>query len=160
MNKRTLSVDRQQDDSADDAEAEWLPLVDCADVEITSESAAHPIENAFESHSQLGWRADAPGEQTIRLKFNQPRAVRRVRVVIEERERARTQQFTLRVAARPGGPWREVARQQFNFSPAGATREQEDYRIDWPAISALELTIVPDISGGDARASLRQLRVA
>jgi hypothetical protein len=156
MKKRTIRTDRRNDGS----DVNWLPLADLVDVEISSESTTHPIEGALGSPSESGWRADGPGEQTIRLNFEQPRAIRQVRVVVEEPERTRTQQFTLRVAIAPEGPWREVARQQFNFSPSGATREQEDYRIDLPAVAALELRIVPDISGGDARASLRELRVA
>jgi hypothetical protein len=81
-------------------------------------------------------------------------------VAIEERERERTQQFVLRAAATLEGPWHEIARQQFNFSPSGAVREQEDYHVNLPRVAVLELTIVPDISGGDARASLQQLRIA
>ena len=51
-------------------------------------------------------------------------------------------------------------RQQYNFSPPGAAREVEDYNIDLDGVTALELRIVPDISGGSARASLAQLRVS
>jgi hypothetical protein len=51
-------------------------------------------------------------------------------------------------------------RQQFNFSPPEAAREVEDYDIDLDGVTALELKIVPDISGGSARASLAKLRVA
>jgi hypothetical protein len=51
-------------------------------------------------------------------------------------------------------------RQQYNFSPPGAAREVEDYDVDLDAVTVLELRIVPDISGGSARASLAQLRVA
>jgi len=40
------------------------------------------------------------------------------------------------------------------------TREFEDYAVDLAGVRALELRIVPDISGGDARASLAQLRLA
>src|SRR4030043_352705 len=42
----------------------------------------------------------------------------------------------------------------------GAAPEVEDYDVDLDAVTALELRIVPDISGGTARASLAQLRVA
>jgi hypothetical protein len=137
---------------------DWLPLDQLAEVELTSENPAHPIEGALSPGSESGWRAGAPGEQTIRLTFEPPRTLRRIRVVVEEREQARTQQFVLRVSA--NGQWREVARQQFNFSPSGATREQEDYRLELPPVAVLELEITPDIGGGDACASLRQLWVA
>jgi hypothetical protein len=51
-------------------------------------------------------------------------------------------------------------RQQYNFSPPGETREVENYEVDLDGVTALELKIVPDISGGSARASLTKLRVA
>jgi hypothetical protein len=51
-------------------------------------------------------------------------------------------------------------RQQYNFSRPGATSECEDYLVDLDGVTALELSIVPDIGGGPARASLNQLRLA
>jgi hypothetical protein len=59
-----------------------------------------------------------------------------------------------------GQTYREILRQQYNFSPPGVTREVEDYNIDLDGVTVLELKIVPDMSGGGARASLAQLRVA
>lgn len=141
-------------------EPDWLSLAELADVEVTSESAAHPIEAALLPGYDSGWVADAPGRQIIRLKFKRTLPLRQIRIVIEENEKTRTQEFVVRVAPEPNGPWRDVARQQFNFSPSGATRQSEDYRLDPTPIAALELVIVPDISGGDSRASLQQLRVA
>lgn len=142
------------------ADPEWLALDELAEVEITSESPAHPIEQALNDDPAAEWRAAGAGEQLVRLRFSSPRPLKQVRVVIEEHERERTQQFVLRAATSPTGPWREIARQQFNFSPGGATREQEDFRPELPAVSVLELSIVPDIGGSDAIASLQQLRVA
>lgn len=140
---------------------EWLRLEDAAEVELTSETAARPIEAALVIGAEAGgWQAATPGTQTIRLRFHQPRPVNQVRIVIEERERERTQEFVLRAALMADGPWRELVRQQFTFSPSGATRQQEDYEVNLSAVAALELTIVPDIGGGDARATLRELRVA
>ena len=59
-----------------------------------------------------------------------------------------------------GQSYREIVRQQYNFSPPGVTREFEDYAVDLAGVTALELRIVPDIGGGDARASVAQLRIA
>jgi hypothetical protein len=140
-------------------EPAWLPLDQLAEAEITSESSTHPIEGAISPGRTEGWRAATSGEQTIRLRFLQPCPVRHVRLVIEEHECTRTQQFVLRAASTPDGPWHEIVRQQFNFSPAGAVREQEDYEVSLASVAALELSIVPDINGGDARASLQQLRI-
>ena len=55
---------------------------------------------------------------------------------------------------------REIVRQQWNFEPSGSTSESEDYEVELPGVAALELHIVPDISGGSARASLAELRLA
>lgn len=51
-------------------------------------------------------------------------------------------------------------RQQWTFSPPGSVREVEDYVVELPGITVLELNIVPDIGGGEARASLESLRLA
>ena len=54
----------------------------------------------------------------------------------------------------------EQLRQQYNFSPPDNTREIEDYVVDLDGLTILELDIIPDISGGGARASLAQIRLA
>jgi hypothetical protein len=62
----------------------------------------------------------------------------------------------------PGGEqhYREIVRQQYNFSPPEVTSEVADYVVDLDGVAALELVIIPDISGGQACASLAQLRLA
>ena len=92
--------------------------------------------------------------------FDEPLQLRRVHVVFQEDERERTQEFVLRWSPDGGQTYREIVRQQYNFSPPGSTREIEDYAVHLEGVTALELKIVPDISGGSARASLAQLRLA
>jgi hypothetical protein len=70
------------------------------------------------------------------------------------------QEFVLRWSARVGQPFREIVRQQWNFSSPGAVREIEDYSVDLVNVGVLELIIVPDKSGGEAHASLAKLRIA
>ena len=101
-----------------------------------------------------GWLAGEAGEQTIRLLFDEPQLLKHIHLVFEENRRERTQEFVLRWSKDGGDADREILRQQYTFSPPGATREVEDYTVNMPGVTALELTIVPDISGGDARASL------
>lgn len=137
----------------------WLPIAELAEVDLTSETDANPVEAALLPPG-LGWRADSPGEQTIRLNFQQPHSLRRIRLVFQEVERERTQQFIVRALSESPSSWREIVRQQFNFSLAKATREIEEYEVDLPAVSRLELNIIPDLRGGDARASLAELRLA
>jgi hypothetical protein len=99
------------------------------------------------------------GPQTIRVLLDAPRTLRRIRVEFEEFAAARTQEFTLSWSC-DGEPFREIVRQQWNFSPDGAAREVEDYAVELPGVTALELRITPDIGGGSAVASLARLRVA
>jgi hypothetical protein len=142
------------------AEPDWLDLERLAQVEITSEEVDSPIEAALIPGRGPGWRAAQPGEQTIRLLFDEPLNLKRICLVFQEDEQERTQEFVLRWSGDRGQTYREIVRQQYNFSPPGATREVEDYNIDLDGVTALELKIVPNISGGSARASLAQLRLA
>jgi len=138
----------------------WLDVQRLAQVELTSEDAAYPIEAALMPSAGSGWRAAQAGEQTIRLQFDEFQRVRRIQLVFQEDQQARTQEFVLRWSPDGGQSYREIVRQQYNFSPPGVTHEFEDYAVDLAGVAALELRIVPDISGGEARASLAQLRIA
>lgn len=139
---------------------DWLDLDRLAEVEITSEDAAHPIESALLPGQSGGWRAAGSGEQTIRLLFAHPQRLRRIWIEFVEPDTERTQEFVLRWSQDGGQFFREIVRQQWNFNPQGATREMEDYRVDLSRVTVLELRIIPDISGGNAHASLAQLRLA
>ena len=142
------------------AEPDWLDLEPLAQVEVTSEEVGFSIEAALIPGRGPGWRAAQPGEQTIRLLFDEPLQLGRVHLVFQEDERERTQEFVLRWSPDGGQTYQEIVRQQYNFSPPGSAREVEDYAVDLKEVTALELKIVPDIKGGSARASLAQLRLA
>jgi hypothetical protein len=139
---------------------QWLNLEHLAQVEVTSEDGGHPVESALIESGGSGWRAVHPGQQTVRLIFDDPQKVRRMRSVFREDEWERTQQFVLRWSPDGGQSYREILRQQYHFSPPGTTTESEDYTVEIDGLTALELSIVPDISGGPARASLAELRLA
>jgi uncharacterized protein (DUF736 family) len=138
----------------------WLDVEHLVEVELTSEDAEHPIESALKMNTGSGWRAQQPGKQTIRLRLDKPRRIRRIQLAFQEDERERTQEFVLRWSPDCGASYREIVRQQYNFSPPGMSRELEDYVVDLDGLTMLELSIIPDISGGGARASLAQLRLA
>ncbi|MCU7905570.1 MAG: carbohydrate-binding protein [Candidatus Thiodiazotropha sp. (ex Epidulcina cf. delphinae)] len=138
----------------------WLDLEEVAEVEITSEDAAHPIESALLPGKTSGWRAAQPGKQTIRLLFSNPQRLRRILLKYVEAGPERTQQYLLRWSPDGGRSFREIARQQWNFSPEGSTSEVEDHRVELTGVTILELIITPDISGGDAIASISQLKLA
>jgi hypothetical protein len=143
MRKRIINQSSKEPSSIDQ---DWLDLGRLAQVEITSEDARHPIESALTAGGGPGWLAGEAGEQTIRLLF-------------DEQRRERTHEFALRWSEDGGRSYREILRQQYTFSPPGATREVEDYVVNLHGVTLLELRIVPDISGGDARASLTLLRL-
>ncbi len=157
MRKRIIPSS-QQDTSPPDAE--WLDLERLAEVEITTEDAAHPIESALLPAHGSGWRAAGPGEQTVRILFTTPQRLRRIWMQFVEPATERTQEFVLRWSADGGQSFREIVRQQWNFSPHGATAETEDHRVDLAGVNVLELRIVPDIAGGNAHASMARLRLA
>jgi hypothetical protein len=138
---------------------QWLNLEHLAQVEVSSEDAAHPIESALMPSAGLGWRAGQPGQQTVRLLFDEPQKVARIRLLFQEDEQQRTQQFVLRWSSDGGQSYRELVRQQYNFSPPGSTTECEDYTVDLDNVTMLELIIIPDISGVPVCASLAQLRL-
>ena len=138
----------------------WLNLDHLVQVELTSEDPTQPIEAALLPGGNAGWRAAAPGRQTIRLRFDQPQPLRRIRLVFHEAETPRTHEFVLRWSADGGQAYRDIVRQQWTFSPPETTREVEDYRVDLAGVTVLELELVPSISGGPARAALGELRLA
>jgi hypothetical protein len=157
MRKRIINPGAQDSSLANQ---HWLKLEALADVEVSSEDQAHPIESALTAGAGSGWRAEQPGPQTIRLLFHEPQRIERLNLRFQENERERTQQFVLRWSSDAGQSYREIVRQQFNFSPPDTISESEDYNVALAGLTALELNIVPDISGGTARASLAQLRLA
>ena len=138
----------------------WLDLERLATVEITSESEAQPIEAALVPGRGSGWRAAEPGEQLIRILFDQPVPLERIHLVFEENEQNRTQEFVLRWSRDGGRTYEQIQRQQYNFAPPGTSQQIEDYRVALEGVTVLALSIVPDLSGGDALASLAQLRLS
>ena len=157
MRKRIISPVKQ--DTSPPGET-WLDLERLAQVEVTSEDPAHPIESALLPGQVSGWRATGPGEQTIRLLFAHPQRLRRIWLQFVEPVTERMQEFVLRWSPDSGQSFREIVRQQWNFSPQGATCETEGHRVDLKGVTVLELNIIPDISRGNANASLAQLRLA
>jgi len=156
MRKRLLSSAPKNISSP---EQEWLNLEDVASVEITSEDATHPIESALLPGQGSGWRAGQPGEQTIRLIFEQPRPLKRIWLIFAESEVERTQEFVLRWSPDGGRSFLEIVRQQWNFSPPETIRELEDYKVELSGVTVLELNIVPNMNGGTAHASVAELRL-
>ncbi|HXM12401.1 MAG: hypothetical protein ABSF97_18175 [Candidatus Sulfotelmatobacter sp.] len=138
----------------------WLDLDGLAVVEVTSEDKDYPVESALAGEGVPGWRAAESGNQTIRLVFDQPESLERISLIFEENDAERTQEFVLRWSADGGRSFREIVRQQWNFSPQNTIREVEEFQVALSDVTLLELVIVRDISRGSARASLTSLRLS
>ncbi|MDD5321368.1 MAG: carbohydrate-binding protein [Methylococcales bacterium] len=138
----------------------FLDLELLAQAEISSECQEYPIESALVADSESGWRAAGSGEQTIRLVFDQPQTIKHIYLRFDEQEESRTQEFVLLWRMDNEDSFREILRQQYHFSPPLTTRENEEFTVDLKQLKALELRIIPDISGGKACAKLAQLRLA
>jgi hypothetical protein len=139
----------------------WLDLETIARVEISSEDAASPIEQALGAAATTGWRAAGTGPQVVRIYFDAPQKVRRIQVHVIERVAERSQEFA--IFAEMEGGRREVVRQQFTFSPGGSSEEIEDYSVELDGVTMVELKIDPDRSHDPKMsqhyASLQSLRL-
>jgi hypothetical protein len=140
----------------------WLDLDAIARVEISSENVNLPIEHALGKTATTGWRAAETGPQVVRLVFDAPQTIRRIQLHFVDRVAERSQEFA--VYAGSGAELREVRRQQWTFSPHGATEEIEDYTVDLHGVTTLELRIDPDRSHdpklSQSYASLQSMRLA
>ena len=158
MRKQVLGPAPPPSDSQDSRE--WLKLQETAEVEVTSEADGYSIESAFTFGAGSGWRAASPGKHRIRLVFDQPQSIKRIRLQFNEPDVARTQECSVQWSGGAGESLKEVVRQQWNFSPHGSDIESEDYQVDLKAVSILELTIDPDLGSGEAVATLAHWRLA
>lgn len=158
MRKRIINLTQSQATTSS-IEQQWLDLEKIAQVEVTSENPEHTIEKALLLDEQIGWRATQKGEQIIRLIFDQPQNINHIVLQFVELQIERTQEFVLRWSNDKGKTFKEIVRQQWNFN-SGSTEENEDYRVNLTDLTLLELAIIPDISGGQAYASLQKLRLA
>jgi len=67
--------------------------------EISSEDPSHPFENALQGGG--GWRAAAPGPQVIRLNFDEPQSIRRIRLTFREEHRGERRSLPYSRVQRP-----------------------------------------------------------
>ena len=140
----------------------WRDLERIARVEISSEDEQFPIENALGKKDSTGWRAAGTGPQLIRLHFDEPLNIKRLRLHFVDRDAERSQEFA--VYAGPGSELKEIVRQQWSFSPHGSMEEIEDFALNLSGITTLELRIDPDRSHDPRQsqtyASLQSLKLA
>jgi hypothetical protein len=136
----------------------WLDIETTATAELSSEDPEHPFEQALRSDTADGWRAFDSGPQLLRLRFDSPQSIRRVHLVFREQEVSRSQEIAL-FATSKTLPRKELVRQQWVFSPQGATTEVEDYFFDLSEVTALELEIDPGRHDKHVFASLQSIQI-
>ena len=137
-----------------------MAIPDIASVLVSSEDPSSPIDYAFDNHSGPGgtrWVAGEVGEQTIILAFDQPQRVQKVGLEIEEPEMSRTQELSLAFSRDGGHTYREVLRQEYNFSPPHTTFERESWAMPVENMTHLRLTIKPDKGNRPSRATVTSL---
>lgn len=126
----------------------------------TSELEGHPVEYMFDGRLDTRWVADADGEQTLILAFDTAQTLSRVALLIEERTERRTQELDLALSTDGGLTFREVVRQEFNFSPDGTTIQRQDWQLPpGQPCTHLRLHIRPDKSGA-GRATVTSLTLS
>ncbi len=140
-----------------DATIGEIDIASLATVQVTSESPENPIDHVFDPHRGPGgtrWIAEEPGEQTVTLVFDAPQAINQILLEIEEPEVARTQDLQLGLSCDGGRTYRELLRQEFNFSPTGSTFEREKWTVSAQGVTHLRLVIKPDKGGKSCLATL------
>ena len=140
-----------------------IPIASVATLQVTSEQAEHPIDHVFDDSRGPGgsrWIAEGPGEQMVILVFDRAQTIRRIAVEVEELAVSRTQELSVSVSSDGGRTYRELVRQEFNFSPPGTSFEREDWSVTAAAVTHLRLQIKPDKGGRVGRATLTSLALA
>ena len=140
-----------------------IPVLAVATIVVTSEAEGHPITCVFDEERGPGasqWIAAEPGDQKLIIAFHQPQTIRQITMEIEEREVNRTQEVQLALSDDGGKTYRELLRQEFNFSPEGTTWECEDWAVEEVNVTHLRLLIKPDKGRKDLFAKLTSLVLA
>ena len=150
-----------RDSASGRAEGE-VDIANCATIAYSSENPAHPVEYMFDRHrgtEATRWiSARLDVTEQIVLEFDKPQNISKLVYEVEERMRERTQEVRAEVSEDEGRTYHQVLVQEFNFSPAGATYQREEQRLNLHQVSHLRLTIVPNKSG-HGTATLTSLRL-
>ena len=140
--------------------ANTLDIIQNTEVIVTSESADFPLDNIVDRSTGSGstqWVAETCGLQTLFFKFDTPQNISRIVYEIEEHEVARTQEVSLEVSTDSGAHFREILRQEYNFSPDGSTFQREELNLDLPQTTDLKMIIKPDKGDLNCRAKLNHI---
>jgi hypothetical protein len=122
---------------------DWLNVEELTEVAITSEDPAQPNESALLPGEVSGWRA--AGLESRRSGVYSP--IRNGCGGSGLASWSPVLSAPKSIFCAGGQAFREIVRQQWNFSPLGAASETDDYHIELPGVPVHELNIIPDIGG-------------
>jgi hypothetical protein len=157
MRKKILDKEPSIETFPDSAELD-IPAI--ATALLTSEDPEHPVENAFDGRRGRGstrWVAGSLGEQTLILVFDTPQMISHISLEVEEQEVSRTQELELSVSSDDGQTYRELRRQEYNFSPPDTTFQREVWAVTAEHVTHLRLRIKPDKGNRPCQATLTSL---
>lgn len=139
-----------------------IDIASRATLAYSSEDPAHPIEHLIDGYYGRGsthWAsARTNATERIVLEFDHPQRISCLVYEVEEYQQERTQEVRVEVSSDQGRTYRQVLVQEYTFSPHGALFQHEELRLEFPAITHLSLTIVPNKSGSGV-ATLTALRL-
>jgi len=128
-----------------------IDVASLATFRYSSESPLHPLEHLIDGRCGSGgtrWTgAHADSIEYIELEFEPPQEISRLIYEVEECHVARTQQVCVEVSVDHGRVYHEVLRQDYNFSPKGATFQHEELTLEPRPLTHVRLTIVPNKDG-------------
>ena len=147
LRKRPLEADAATSARA----AGEIDIAGCATIAYSSEDPAHPVEHMLDGRCGPGatrWISARPDTvEHIVVEFDRPQAISRLVYEVEEATRERTQEVRVEVSEDDGRSYRQILVQEYNFSPGGATYQQEEQRFNLLQVTHLRFTIVPNKSG-------------
>jgi hypothetical protein len=161
LRKNILKQDKTETASAA-MMATRISVPDVAGVLVSSEEASHPIDHIFDDRNGPGgtrWIAGQVGEQTLILAFDQPQTLQKLNLEIEEPDMSRTQELSMAVSHDGGQTYREMLRQEYNFSPPHTTYERERWAFPAEAVTHLRLIIRPDKRNKPCQATITSLQL-
>src|SRR6516162_5585116 len=139
-----------------------VDIASCATIVYSSENPAHPIDHLLDGRGGPGatrWiSARSDVTELILLEFDKPQTISLLVYEVEETMCERTQEVRVEVSNDEGRTYRQVLVQEYTFSPAGATYQREEQRLNLHQASHLRLTIVPN-KNGSGTATLTSLRL-
>lgn len=136
-----------------------LELERAAVVEVTSEEKEFPVESALLAGETCGWRAASPGTQTIRLVFDELQKLKHISLISRKNKRSARKNSSCDGLRIKGNRFEKLCASSGTSAHPTQFARTEEYQLELSGVTVLELTIVPDVGGGTAHASLKSMRL-